>query len=209
LTLPTDHLAAFLLTAYVLIVVPGPSVLFIVSRGVALGRRAALATVFGNAVGLTLQLLLVAAGLGAILAESDTVFTVLKVVGGAYLLVLGVRTVRDRRKLARAFGHADPVPEPLGQVIREGVVVGVTNPKGLVIFAAVLPRFVERGHETSHLLVLGAIFVAIALLSDGAWALASGAARGALARSERRLERLTAAGGVTLIALGLGLVVTG
>src|SRR5881227_2896006 len=93
--LPTDHLAAFLLTTYALIVVPGPSVLFVVSRGVALGRRAALATVLGNAAGLTLQLLLVAAGLGAIIEESNTVLTVLELVAGAYLVFLGVRTIRE------------------------------------------------------------------------------------------------------------------
>jgi threonine/homoserine/homoserine lactone efflux protein len=207
--MPTEHLAAYLVTVYVLILIPGPSVLFIVSRGVALGRRAALATVFGNAAGLGLQLLLVAVGLGAILAESDTVFTVLKTAGGAYLVLLGVRTFAGRRGLARAFSAVDPVPEPLGQVLREGAIVGATNPKSLVIFVAVLPDFVERseGHETTQLLILGAIFVAIAVLSDGAWALASGTARRMLARSERRLELLTAAGGAVLVALGVALVV--
>src|SRR5881227_4503744 len=93
--LPSDHLPAFLLTVYVLILIPGPSVLFVVSRGVALGRRAALATVVGNAAGLTLQLLLVAAGLVAIIAESDTVLTALELVAGAYLVYLGVRTIRE------------------------------------------------------------------------------------------------------------------
>jgi hypothetical protein len=83
--LPTDHLLPFLLTVYVLIVIPGPSVLFTVSRGVALGRRAALATVLGNTSGLLLQLVLVVIGLGSILARSDTGFTVLKLVGAAYL----------------------------------------------------------------------------------------------------------------------------
>lgn len=87
--LPTRHFAEFLLTVYVLILIPGPSVLFVVSRGVALGRRAALATVLGNATGFALQLTLVSLGVGAIVAESDAVFTALKLIGAAYLVFLG------------------------------------------------------------------------------------------------------------------------
>jgi threonine/homoserine/homoserine lactone efflux protein len=206
---PTRHLAAFLLTVYALILVPGPSVLFVVGRGVALGRRAALATVFGNAAGLSLQLLAVAAGLGALITRSDTALTVLQVTAGIYLAILGARTVRDRRVLAQV-ADTEASPGSLRQMLREGLVVGATNPKGLIIFVAVLPRFVERsdGHETTQLLILGAVCVAIALLSDGAWALASGAARQMLTGSERRLERLTALGGLVLVALGLGLVVS-
>src|SRR5215468_4216607 len=98
--LPTAHLAAFLLTIYVLIVIPGPSVLFTISRGVALGRRAALATVLGNTSGLVAQLLLVAVGLGSVLARSDTAYTVIKLIGAAYLIVLGIRSIRDRKQLA-------------------------------------------------------------------------------------------------------------
>src|SRR5260370_32273826 len=101
--LPTDHLAAFLITVYVLIVIPGPSVLFMVSRGVALGRRAALATVLGNTSGLVFQLVLVVIGLGAILARSDTVFTVLKLAGAADLMYLGPRSIPDPKALAPAL----------------------------------------------------------------------------------------------------------
>src|SRR5205085_9107903 len=102
--LPTRHLPEFLLTVYVLILIPGPSVLFVISRGVALGRRAALATVAGNATGFALQLTLVSAGVGAIVARSDAVFTVLKLIGAAYLVFLGLRNIRDRQKLAKIFG---------------------------------------------------------------------------------------------------------
>lgn len=208
--MPTRHLAAFLLTAYALILVPGPSVLFVVSRGVALGRRAALATVFGNAAGLSLQLVAVAAGLGELVTRSDAALTALQVAAGAYLAVLGARTVRDRRTLAQVAGGAAVSPGSLRQIVREGFYVGATNPKGLIIFVAVLPRFVERseGHETAQLLVLGAICVGIALLSDGTWALAAGTARRMLASSARRLERLTALGGVVLFVLGAGLVLS-
>jgi threonine/homoserine/homoserine lactone efflux protein len=209
--LPTDHLPAFLLTVYVLIVIPGPSVLFTISRGVALGRRAALATVLGNTSGLMFQLALVVIGIGSILASSDTVFTVLKLIGAAYLILLGVRNIRDRKQLAGALGTAGVAPRSLTRIIREGFVVGATNPKGLIIFTAVLPQFIDRsqGHQTLQLATLGLLCAVVALLSDGTWAIASGTARQWLGRSPRRLEMLSAGGGLTLIALGAGLALTG
>jgi threonine/homoserine/homoserine lactone efflux protein len=209
--LPTRHLLEFVLTVYVLILVPGPSVLFVVSRGLALGRRAALATVLGNTGGLALQLVLVAFGLGAIIAGSDTVFVILKLVGAAYLILLGVRKIRDRHELAAALGAATVAPAPLRRTIREGFIVGATNPKGALIFTAILPQFIVRsaGHTTLQLLTLGAICVVIAILSDGAWAIFAGSARHWLGGSPRRLERLSATGGVMLIGLGVGLAVTG
>jgi threonine/homoserine/homoserine lactone efflux protein len=209
--LPTRHFVEFLLTVYVLILIPGPSVLFVVSRGVALGRRAALATVVGNAGGLALQLGLIAVGLGSIVARSDAVFTVLKLIGAAYLVFLGVRNIRHRRALAMAFGRVEAAPKTLRTILREGFFVGATNPKGFIILAAVLPQFIDRsqGHVTIQLLLLGTICIVIALLSDGAWALASGTARHWLGSSARRLERMTAAGGAMLVGLGVFLALTG
>ena len=209
--LATNHLAAFLLTIYVLIVIPGPSVLFTISRGVSLGRRAALATVLGNTSGLVVQLVLVAVGLGALLARSDTIYTVLKLIGAAYLVILGLRSIRERKQLAGVLTAASIAPRSLGRTIREGFVVGVTNPKGLLIFTAVLPAFIDRsrGHYTLQLLSLGLLCAVVALFSDSTWAIASGTARNWLGRSPQRLERLSAAGGVCLIALGAGLALTG
>jgi threonine/homoserine/homoserine lactone efflux protein len=208
--LPTRHLAEFLVTVYVLILIPGPSVLFVVSRGVALGRRAALATVAGNASGFALQLMLVSIGVGSIVARSDAVFSALKLLGAAYLVLLGVRKIRDRKSLTE-FGASAVAPRGLRRIIREGFYVGATNPKGVIIFTAVLPQFIDRsrGHVTLQLALLGMICIVIALLSDGAWAIASGTARQWLGGSSRRLERLTGAGGVMLIGLGVGLAVTG
>lgn len=209
--LPTSHLAAFLVTVYVLILIPGPSVLFVVSRGVALGRRAALATVIGNTTGLLFQLVLVVVGLGSILASSDTVYTAIKLVGGAYLVILGLRSIRDRKQLAVVLAPTAVAPHRLGTIVREGFIVGATNPKGLIIFTAVLPEFIDRslGHPTLQLATLGVVCAVIAVLSDGSWAIASGTARAWLGRSPRRLERLSAGGGVTMIALGVGLALTG
>jgi threonine/homoserine/homoserine lactone efflux protein len=209
--LPTNHLPAFLLTVYVLILIPGPSVLFVVSRGVALGRRAALATVLGNVSGLLFQLVLVVIGLGSILASSQTVFTVLKLIGAAYLVLLGIRSIRDRKELAGALNPGSVAPRSLSTILREGFFVGATNPKGLIIFTAVLPQFIDRsmGQPRLQLLTLGLICAVIAVLSDGTWALASGSARVWLGKSPRRLEMLSAGGGVTLIGLGVALALTG
>ena len=209
--LPTDHLLAFLLTVYVLILIPGPSVLFVVSRGVALGRRSALATAVGNEIGLAVQLMLVAVGVGSILARSDAVYTTIKLIGAAYLVLLGVRSIHDRKALAAALNSTRVAPKSLARTLREGFLIGVTNPKGVLIFTAVLPQFIDRsrGHTTLQLISLGLICVLVALLSDGVWAIASGTARTWLGSSPRRLERLSAGGGLTLIALGAGLALTG
>jgi threonine/homoserine/homoserine lactone efflux protein len=194
----------------VLIVVPGPSVLFVVSRGVALGRRAALATVIGNTGGVMVQAVLVALGLGALVERSDAVFTVVKLVGAVYLLILGVRMLRSRHGLAQLHDATD-VPKGTRRIVREGFVVGLTNPKAVIVFTVVLPQFADpsRGHVPLQLLVLAGLFLTIGVVSDSAWAIASGTARTWIARSTGRLEAVAGAGGVVLIGLGLRLAVTG
>lgn len=206
------HLWAFLLTVYVLILIPGPSVLFIVGRGVALGRRAALVSVAGNSAGFVFQLALVAVGVGSLVASSEAVFTVVKLIGAGYLVLLGVRNIRERglqAAMLREPGGA--AAKPAAQVAREGFLVGATNPKGLLMFTAVLPQFIDpaRGDVTAQLAVLGAIAIAIGMASDCAWALAAGSVREWLGRSSRRLSQLSAGGGLMLIGLGLGLAITG
>jgi threonine/homoserine/homoserine lactone efflux protein len=204
------HLLTYVVTIFVLIVIPGPSVLFVVSRGVALGRRAALATVLGNTAGLGVLAIVVSLGLGSIVARSLAVFTVIKLAGAAYMVFLGVRMFRDRHALARML---DAAVEPKGmqRMLREGFVVGVTNPKAVILMTAVLPQFVDRsaGHVQLQFLLLGAISLIVGLFSDGAWAIVSGTARVWLARSPRRLELIGGAGGLVLIGLGVRLAVTG
>jgi threonine/homoserine/homoserine lactone efflux protein len=207
---PSGHLLEFTITAFVLIVVPGPSVLFVVSRGVALGRRAALATVAGNTGGVLVQAILVALGLGTIVERSDAVFPAIKLVGAVYLMVLGIRMIRRRRPLAD-LTDATQVPKGTRTNVREGFVVGLTNPKAAIIFTVVLPQFTDpaRGHVPLQLLLLGGIFLTIGVISDSAWAIAAGTARGWLARSRGRLEAIAGAGGLVLIGLGVRLAVTG
>src|SRR4051794_34825399 len=140
---PVDSLLAFTVAAFVLIIVPGPSVLFVVSRGVALGRRAALLSVLGNESGLAVHVVAVSLGLGAVVAGSAAVFTVLKLAGAGYLVFLGVKAVRSRRSL-RGVLDAATLPKRGRRLLGEGFLVGVGNPKVIIFLAAILPQFVDR-----------------------------------------------------------------
>jgi threonine/homoserine/homoserine lactone efflux protein len=207
--LPTDHLLAFVLVAFVLIVVPGPSVLFVVTRSLTLGRGAGVATVVGNAAGAYTQVIAVAFGLGTLVQESIAVYTIVKLVGAAYLIYLGVQAFRHRGALAESLDT--PVePRVLRRILADGYVVGVFNPKVIVFFMAVLPQFVDRsGSVPLQLLALGAIFCAIALLCDSTWALLAGTARAWLVASPRRLSAIGGAGGLAIVGLGAGMAVSG
>ncbi len=200
------NLAEFAAAALVLIVVPGPSVLFVISRGVALGCRAALATVVGNSGGAYVQAAAVALGVGVVVERSAAVFTAVKLVGAAYLVWLGVRTFARRRLLAASL-DVPVTPISDRRILREGFVVGLTNPKVAVFFAAILPQFTDaaRGHAPLQMLVLGLVFVAIALVCDSAWRLAAGTVRARLAGSPRRLAAIGGAGGIMMVGLGVGL----
>jgi threonine/homoserine/homoserine lactone efflux protein len=191
-------------------VIPGPGVLFVISRGVTLGRRAGLATVLGNELGIVVQVAAVAAGVGAIVSKSIVVFTAIKLVGAVYLVYLGVQAVRHRRSLANAFA-AGAEPKPILRIVREGFVVGATNPKMIVFLTAILPQFVDRdrGHVGTQILVLGLVCVVIALASDSVWALAAGSARDWFVRRPERLAAIAGTGGVVIVGLGLRLAISG
>lgn len=207
---PTSHLLAFAVTAFVLILVPGPSVLFVVSRAIALGRLTGVATVAGNTVGAFCQVVAVAIGIGPLVERSVLVFTAAKLAGAAYLVFLGVQAIRHRRSVAEALG-AEVERKTVVRLMLDGFAVGVTNPKVIVFFAAMLPQFVDRqaGNVPLQIITLGGIFAGIALLSDSAWALAAGTARAWLARSPGRLAALGGTGGLIMIGLGATLALTG
>ncbi len=208
--LPTAHLLAFTLTAFALIVVPGPSVLFTVSRALVLGRMAGVATVAGNTVGVYVQVVAVAFGIGALVERSVMVFTIVKLGGAAYLIFLGVQAIRHRQKLAEMLGSRIE-KKSVARVMADGLVVGIGNPKAIVFFAAVLPQFVDcqAGQVPQQMLLLGAIFAGIALLSDSGWAVAAGSARAWFGRSPRRLELIGGTGGLVMIGIGATLAVSG
>jgi threonine/homoserine/homoserine lactone efflux protein len=203
-------LASFSVAAFILIVVPGPSVLFVVSRGVALGRRAAVVTALGNAVGIYLQVVAVALGVGAVIERSVALLSAIRLLGAAYLVYLGVQALRHRRTLASVLDAGAAAPERRGLAL-EGFVVGVSNPKWIVFFTAILPQFIDPSGApvALQMLALGAIAVAIAVVSDSVWGMVAGTARSWLARSPRRLEALGGAGGLTMIGLGVRLAATG
>ncbi|WP_030527110.1 LysE family translocator [Phycicoccus jejuensis] len=200
---------AFALASVVIVAIPGPSVLFTIGRALSAGRRAALLTVLGNAGGILTQIVAIAVGLGPLVASSAAVYTGLKLVGAGYLVYLGVQSVRHRRDLAAALSSGLP-PAPASHAVRAGYVVGVTNPKSLVFFMALLPQFVDRtGPVALQLLVLGAVFAVVALAGDGAVALAASRFREWFASSPRRMERVGGVGGLMMVGLGTGLLVTG
>lgn len=206
------HFLAFAALTFLMVVVPGPSVLFTISRALTIGRREALLTVLGNATGVYAQVVAVAFGLGAIVQSSAAVFTAIKLAGAVYLVYLGVQAIRHRRKLTEVF--ASEVRAPSGRLLslmRDGFVVGFANPKSIVFLAAILPQFVDypAGSVPLQILVLGIALPVIALLSDSAWALVAGTARAWFARSPKRLELLGGTGGVVMIGLGTSLAVSG
>lgn len=210
--LSLDQVLAFGLAALVLIAIPGPSVVFVIGRALAYGRGVALASVVGNSLGLLVIVVLVALGLGAVVAGSVTVFTVLKLVGAAYLVWLGIEAVRRRREFSVAdAGLASPGRMSSARAVRQGFVVGVSNPKAYLIFAAVLPQFVDRsaGQVPLQMLLLGLLAFAIGLVSDSLWAVIASQLRTWFTRSRRRGEAVGTAGGVSMIGLGVGLAISG
>jgi threonine/homoserine/homoserine lactone efflux protein len=202
---PTDRLLAFSVVSLVFVAIPGPSVLFTISRALTLGRRPALLTVVGNAAGVYVHVIA-----GAIVERSLAAFTILKLIGAAYLVYLGVQAVRHRRAVATLLDHPT-VPSRSRRVLADGFVVGVSNPKSIVFFAAVLPQFVDPagGPVRAQLLVLGMVAIAAALVSDSLWAVVAGAARDWFGRSPRRLAAIGGAGGLVMIGLGVRLALTG
>jgi len=192
----------------IIILAPGPSVLFIIARAIAWGRKVAVVTVFGNVSGAFVLSSLVAFGLGPILQRSELAFIAVQWIGGLYLVYLGIDAIRKRKLHAADMTNQGPVEPTVFQSIRDGFMVGVLNPKGLVFYAAVLPQFIdrERGGVTGQLLFLGALFSVLAFFSDGSWGLLAGTARAWLAGDAGRLEKLRATGGCVMILLGASVI---
>jgi len=186
----------------VIILVPGPSVLFAIGRALILGTKAALISVFGNALGVGMQILIVALGLGVLIQQSPDVFFVIKVLGALMIGYLGLKAIWQRKKID--LGGSNLVPSGK-KVLSESVVVGITNAKTLVFFIAALPSFVDpaAGNPSAQMLVLGAFFLIIGVSSDSVYAIAAGKARHWLGGSDRRLANFRGIGGLALALLGL------
>lgn len=223
--LSADRLLGYALASFIIIVIPGPGVLFVVGRALAHGRRTALATVCGNAAGNYVLAACVALGIGGLVARSAPVFTAVKLTGALYLIWLGIQAFRRRGSLAGALDPAGPASPGPGtpsaadlargpggwRAVRQGFVVGVTNPKALILFGAVLPQFVDRaaGHVLVQMLLLALVSIGIGLASDSAWGLAASSVRAWFARSPRRFRLVGGAGGLAMISVGVTVAVTG
>jgi threonine/homoserine/homoserine lactone efflux protein len=204
------RLLTFLAASLLIIMVPGPSVLFTLARGVAWGRAVAVLTVLGNSLGTLVLSVIVAVGLGPLLAHSKLLGVVLQLLGGVYLLWLGYDAMRHRREHARAMTEREATRPDNKKIVRQGFVVGVLNPKALVFFAAVFPHFVERskGDVTGQLLIFGVIFSVMAFCSDSTWGLIAGTAREWLAGVPGRLVVLRSIGATVMMTLGVVIVVS-
>jgi threonine/homoserine/homoserine lactone efflux protein len=207
---PADRLLAFLIATTVLILIPGPSVLFTIGRALTIGRAGALRSVAGNALGSFVQVVAVAIGVGALVARSAELYAAIKYAGAAYLVYLGIQAFRHRGDLTASVAATPRVRSARRQLL-DGFVVGVSNPKTIVFFTVVLPQFTDphRGQVPLQLFALGVLFPLIAVVFDSVWALAAATAREWLARSPRRIAAVGGAGGIAIATLGVSVAVTG
>jgi threonine/homoserine/homoserine lactone efflux protein len=195
----------YCIAAIIIILAPGPSVLFVIARAIAWGRATAVATVAGNVMGAFSLSVVVAVGLGPILQRSEIAFIAVQVLGGFYLIYLGIVAIKHSQIHASDMTNQGDIRPSKWRSMREGFWVGALNPKGMVFFAAILPQFVDReaGNVTSQLILMGAIFGILAFFSDGGWGILAGTIRNWLATELKRLVLMRMTGGVVMIILGL------
>jgi threonine/homoserine/homoserine lactone efflux protein len=207
--LPT-RLWEYLIATILIVLAPGPSVLFTIARAIAWGRASAIATVAGNAVGMFLVSVLVALGLGPLLQRSHLFYNGVQWAGGIYLVYLGYSAIKASKVDAAGMQKTEEIKPSLIRSAQNGFWVGALNPKSIVFFAAILPAFVDQEKDTvtQQLLILGLIFSVIAFISDGTYGLLAGTARQWLASDVNRLILMRRIGGVVMIGLGLFTIVS-
>jgi threonine/homoserine/homoserine lactone efflux protein len=199
-----DTLLLFAVSTLAILVVPGPSVMFVVARTLEHGRAAGLVSMAGVETGALVHVAVASAGLSALVASSPAALTMLRWVGGAYLLWLGAQAIRRHHRAS-----SRPAPVPRSRLFRQGLLVDLLNPKTALFFLAFLPGFVDtaRGPAATQVAVLGLCFVALATLTDGAYALAA-ARLSRRATGGRRMARASAGTygllGVLALAGGVG-----
>lgn len=201
-------IALFSAAALALLVVPGPSVLYIVTRSIDQGRSAGFVSVLGVHTGTLAHIGAAAAGISALLVSSAVAFNLVRYAGAAYLIWLGITRLLESEELEPA---AEVYERTLSRVFYQGVLVNLLNPKTALFFLAFLPQFVDpgRGPAWPQVLVLGSVFVLLGMLSDGAYALAASSLAGRLTKSRRWAAARRFVAGGTLVALGLTAALTG
>ncbi|MEZ5377217.1 MAG: LysE family translocator [Acidimicrobiales bacterium] len=199
----TTTLLAFAAAALLLLVIPGPAVMYIVTRSAAQGRKAGLVSVAGIHLGTVVHIVAAMIGLSAILAASATAFTVVKLVGAAYLIWLGLQSIRSYQR-GKVETDVSVAPRRLRRVFVDAVVLNVLNPKTAIFFLSFVPQFIdpETAHPVLDIATLGAVFIVLGLVSDGAYALAGGWVGGRLRRSPRLQRRKDLVAGGTYLGLG-------
>jgi threonine/homoserine/homoserine lactone efflux protein len=202
-----SRLTLFVGAALLLLVVPGPSVFYIVTQSVSHGRRAGIASVAGITTGTLVHIAAATVGLSALLASSALAFDVVKYLGAAYLIAVGIRRLagleREREPHVRRT-------RDFGRLYRQGIVVNVLNPKTALFFLAFLPQFVEptRGAAWLQILALGLLFAALGFLSDSVWATVAGTLGERLRRSRRFPAVQRYVSGSVFVGLGVGAALT-
>lgn len=200
---PAANILPFIAFSLVIIAIPGPSVLFAISRALVLGKRGAILTVVGNGIGVFVQAVAVAIGVGVLIQENEVLLHGIRLAGAAFLVYLGIQALRHRRD------GIDIATEPAvintRHLMRESFIVGISNPKTIVFFSAMFPQFVDptAGSIPLQMLQLGVFFVFFGISGDAIYALAAGAARDWFARSPQRIVVIRAIGGTLILSLGI------
>ena len=200
---PLDILLPFIAFSLVIIAIPGPSVMFAISRALVLGKRGAVITVVGNGIGVFVQAVAVSVGLGILIESNDTLMTVIRLAGAGFLIYLGINSLRHRRD---GIDSSEPVKEPRSRnLLRESIIVGLSNPKTIVFFSAIFPQFVDpsRGPIVLQMLILSVVFVIFGISGDAIYALSAGAARDWFAQSPQRIVTIRVIGATLILGLGV------
>ena len=200
---PLDILLPFIAFSLVIIAIPGPSVMFAISRALVLGRRGAIITVVGNGIGVFVQAVAVSVGLGILIESNEVLMTVIRLAGAGFLIYLGINSLRHRRDGIDSPETANKTPSR--NLLRESIIVGMSNPKTIVFFSAIFPQFVDaaRGPIVLQMLILSVVFVVFGIYGDAIYALYAGAARDWFAQSPQRIVTIRVIGGTLILGLGV------
>jgi threonine/homoserine/homoserine lactone efflux protein len=206
---PANDLLLFSTAALILLVIPGPSVLYVVARSLDQGRRAGLASTSGISTGTLAHVVAATLGLSALLLSSATAYSLVKYAGAAYLFYLGIKKFRERPNIDSEEKHVQALP--LRRVFVQGVVVEALNPKTALFFFAFLPQFVNpaRGQVSLQFLTLGMLFTLLGFTSDSLWALTAGSAAGWLRRNQGFSRNQRYISGTVYLGLGMATAVSG
>ncbi len=201
--MPLETLLPFIAFSLVIIAIPGPSVMFAISRALVLGKRGAVITVVGNGIGVFVQAVAVSVGLGLLIQSNDTLMTVIRLAGAGFLIYLGINSLRHRRD--GLDGSTAAPTQRSGHLMRESIIVGLSNPKTIVFFSAIFPQFVDSslGPIVLQMLTLSVVFVVFGISGDAVYALSAGAARDWFAQSPQRIVTIRVIGGVLILGLGI------